>query len=517
MVIATLDAVGTSGAPLVDLPTGVVFWRLLPRMGGATGTGTSVTWQFTVGARTAPRDTSWGTIPDVNGDGLADVLVGAPNWNNVTGRVHTFHGRLTGLATTPTTTVDGPDGERTNFGSAVASAGDVNGDGFSDVIVGAYEFGSNAGRAYLFHGGTAGLPTTPTLTLTARDGNNGRFGYAVAGAGDVNGDGYADVLVGAYAVPRVADRFGGRAYLYLGSAVGLVNVPAVTFSIAESGAFAFSVAGAGDVNGDGFADIVIGSWAFAGVPDRAYLYHGSANGPSTTPSTIVARTSTETAYFGTSVACAGDVNGDGYADLVVGADGADGNRGRALVYLGGSAGVATVPASDLPGTNATQGDQFGYSVAGAGDINGDGFGDLVVGANGVNTDRFGRASIYLGSQTGLNPTPLRTVTVVDPSNGPERGFGQSVAGAGDVNGDGFADIVVGAFGVGRVHLYGGGMTGPGATPTTTLNAPQSGTQFGFSVARVDGLGGACGAWFLQDYPPVASASRSSCQKDSRSC
>jgi hypothetical protein len=373
--------------------------------------------------------------------------------------------------------------------------------------------------------GTAGLPTTPTLTLTARDGNNGRFGYAVAGAGDVNGDGYADVIVGAYAVPRVAERFGGRAYLYLGSAVGLGNVPAVTFSFAESGAFAFSVAGAGDVNGDGYADLLIGNQgSLVDNLGRVFLFHGSSSGPSTTATTIITRLAggPNTPGFGVSVGCAGDVNGDGYADVVVGDDRADGNRGRALVYLGGSAGVATVPAVDLPSTNATQGDQFGYSVAGAGDINGDGFGDLVVGANAVNTDRFGRASIYLGSETGLNPTPLRTVTVAD-SNGPERGFGQSVAGAGDVNGDGFADIVVGSFGSGRVYLYGGGMTGPGATPTTRLTATLSGidtsTQFGFSVARVDGHGGGRGAWFLQAYPPVASASFCGprCKKDPLPC
>ena len=131
----------------------------------------------------------------------------------------------------------------------------------------------------------------------------------------MNRDGYADVIVGAF----LSTAGEGGAYLYLGSAAGLATTPAVSFAVSGSGGFGVSVASAGDLNGDGFGDLVVGASSTAGSAGSAYVYLGSATGPSNTPATTLAGAAAS-AFYGISAACAGDVNGDGYADLIVGAE-----------------------------------------------------------------------------------------------------------------------------------------------------------------------------------------------------
>ena len=141
----------------------------------------------------------------------------------------------------------------------MAGAGDVNGDGYADVIVGAGGYSSNTGRAYVYHGGPSGLSASPAFTATG-EGPDNFFGVAVAGAGDVNGDGYADVIVGACGYSS----YTGRAYVYHGGPGGLSASPAFSATGAATGdGFGFSVAGAGDVNGDGYADVIVGASATA--------------------------------------------------------------------------------------------------------------------------------------------------------------------------------------------------------------------------------------------------------------
>src|SRR5262245_5620949 len=164
-----------------------------------------------------------------------------------------------------------------NFGAAVSSAGDVNGDGFSDWLVGDDGYNSHQGRAYLYLGGKNLSPngtTAPYLTFTGQNPND-HFGYSVASAGDVNGDGYSDVLVGAlnYSASGVN---AGRVYLYLGGP-SMDNVPDLvltgetTFSY-----FSTSMAAVGDLNGDGFGDFMVGAPGFASDRGRIYVYYGSA-------------------------------------------------------------------------------------------------------------------------------------------------------------------------------------------------------------------------------------------------
>jgi hypothetical protein len=268
----------------------------------------------------------------------------------------------------------------------VATAGDVNGDGFSDVIVAAtgYDNGeSDEGRAFVYHGSAAGLVTTPAWTAESNQAF-ADFGYSVATAGDVNGDGFSDVIVGAYRYDN-GESEEGRAFVYHGSAAGLAVTPAWTGESNQAFAsFGFSVATAGDVNGDGLSDVIVGATGYDnGENDegRAFVYHGSAAGLAATPA-WTAESNQAFADFGNSVAVAGDVNSDGFSDVIVGAAGYDnGESGEGRAFAyHGSAAGLTT----APVWSA-EGDQafadFGYSVATAGDVNGDGYSDVIIGAN----------------------------------------------------------------------------------------------------------------------------------------
>ena len=188
-MLGSYEVTGSSTNPTVDLPPGVVFWRARGRVGSAAGTIHSPVWSFFVGARSAPVDTSWGTAFDPDGDGRSDLAVGVPSRQMSTGRVLIYPSTGAGYAATPSVTLDGRDGINAVYGHAVASAGDVDGDGYVDLAVGAYRASSGIGRVYLYAGSAGGLGSTPASTLSGRDGADGAFGVAVAGVGDVNGDG----------------------------------------------------------------------------------------------------------------------------------------------------------------------------------------------------------------------------------------------------------------------------------------------------------------------------------------
>jgi PKD repeat protein len=194
------------------------------------------------------------------------------------------------------------------------------------------------GRAYVYHGSASGLRATDVWTAESNQAG-AWFGNATAAAGDVNRDGYADVIVGAYLYDS-AYPAGGRAYVYYGSSAGLVGSPWVVSGQGQAAYLGHSVGTAGDVNGDGFADIVIGSDRYDGDQQeegRVYVYHGSSTGLATGPADWMADGNQAGIRFGLAVGTAGDVNGDGYADLLVSAPYYDGGRtdqGRVYVYHG---------------------------------------------------------------------------------------------------------------------------------------------------------------------------------------
>jgi hypothetical protein len=434
-------------------------------LGGADHLSVKASWTPTGEAASDQFGVSVATAGDVNGDGYADVVVGAPGESAFTGKAYLFLGEAGGLAADSSWIAVG-EAEDDNFGASVATAGDVNGDGYSDVVVGAYGNDSSFGKAYLYHGGVGGLSLSATWTAVGEAVDNW-FGYSVATAGDVNGDGYSDVVVGAHGHSTVT----GKAYLFLGGAGGLSSSAAWTaVGEATTGQFGASVATAGDVNGDGYSDVAVGARGFFGVTGKAYLYLGGASGLSESAS-WTAMGEVGGNAFGGSVATVGDVNGDGYSDVAVGAWGHNSNTGKAYVYLGGASGLSASASWTAVG-EATD-DRFGLAST-AGDVNGDGYSDVVVGAFG-NTSFRGKAYLALGGASGLSATAVWTAS----GQAPNDEFGYSVATAGDVNADGYSDVVVGALGfsstTGKAYLYhGGGGAGVSLVPRqlrSDLSAP----------------------------------------------
>jgi hypothetical protein len=443
------------------LSAGIHYWRLRGLKIGAQqtliGCRTSPVWEFIVGARTAPVDSSWGTFLDVDGDGYADVAVGAFGKFGVylTATAFVYPGGQSFPSGSPFTAAV-PGVYNTNYTPAVASAGDVNGDGYADFVLGA---GSDAlfggiGSASVYLGGPSGLTNSP-IALGNVDSSRS-FGLSVASAGDVNGDGYADVLVGS----GYTSIYGGSVYLYLGGASGPSTTPVTLSNPRGTGAFGDVVAGAGDVNGDGFADVIIGGFNNMDPTEGAYLYLGGPGGLSK-PTAL----SPGAPQFGWPVSGAGDVNGDGYADVLVSALYSD----LVSVYFGGPSGLSTMPQSIiLPMNNSAR------NLAGAGDVNGDGFGDVAM-SNGATT------YVFFGSPKGL----VTPVLLKDAADGGNDNFGGSIAGAGDVNGDGFPDIVVGAdftnLDVGSAAIFWGSPIGPTGFPTTFSGPGGMISYFGLSV------------------------------------
>jgi hypothetical protein len=420
------------------------------------------------------------TAGDVNGDGYSDVVVGAYGNTSSTGKAYLYLGGASGLSVSPSWTTTG-EAVGDGFGISVATAGDVNGDGYSDVIIGAHGNADNAGKAYLYLGGPSGLSTTYSWTA-AGEAASDNFGYSVATAGDVSGDGYSDVIVGAYGNAGNM----GKAYLYLGGPSGLSTASSWTAAgEAALDDFGYSVATAGDVNGDGYSDVIIGAHGNADNAGKAYLYLGGPSGLSTASSwTTVGEASGDD--FGYSVATAGDVNGDGYSDVIVGAPYNSGNTGKAYLYLGGPSGLST--ASSWTTVGEASGDDFGGSAATAGDVNGDGYSDVIVGAP-YNSGNTGKAYLYLGGPSGLS-TASSWTTVGEASGD---GFGGSVATAGDVNGDGYLDVIVGAYGntsnTGKAYLYLGEPSGLSGASSWTAAGEAADDNLGNSVSTAGDVNG----------------------------
>ncbi len=390
------------------------------------------------------------------------------------------------------------------LGASVGTAGDVNGDGFSDVIVGAPAFDGgepNEGVTFVYHGSASGPSTVADWSREA-DQIGANYGVAVSTAGDVNGDGYSDVIVGAdlYDVAPGFFNNNGRVFGYYGSATGL---PPGGTSWSKTGAvdeqFGAAVACAGDVNGDGFSDVLIGVPTFESTglqsnEGRAMLYRGSNTGLGSTPTWNV-ESNKGNAEFGRSLGTAGDVNGDGYSDVIVGAPGYANpqvGEGRAFVYHGSGSGLPTV--WDWS-TESDQNDaRLGEAVGTAGDVNADGYSDVIVGAplfdNG-HTDE-GLARVHFGSASGLLGNAVWSV------EGEQDGaqLGDSVATAGDIDGDDFADVMVGwplfdngETDEGRATVYTGQPSGLSSAPVWSAEGDQNDARLGEALATAGDVNG----------------------------
>jgi hypothetical protein len=431
---------------------------------------------------------------DVNGDEYSDVIVGAYCYTNdqaSEGRAFVFHGSASGLSTTPDWTAES-DQENPGFAYSVSCAGDVNGDGYSDVIVGADAFDNgeeNEGRAYVYHGGPAGLSTSPDWVAECNQ-IDAYFGCSVTGAGDVNNDGYDDVIVGAYGYDIGGATDAGRAYVYHGASSGLSSSPVTILICTNGGArFGLSVAGAGDVDDDGYDDVVVGAPRFDnGEADEgaAYMYRGSPAGVYSHHS-WTAEADQVGAHFGTSVAGAGDVNNDGYADVIVGAhffDNGQSEEGRAYVYHGNALGLSAT--ADWFAESDQADAMFGVAVDDAGDLNQDGYSDVIVGAYWYSGGQAyeGRAYAYYGGEDGVSTT----ADWIEESDIAGAHFANSVAGAGDVNDDGYSDVIIGAFAYSNGEQYEGAAFVYHGEPETV---PLSGSAAAALLVGLAVLGGAC--------------------------
>ena len=430
------------------------------------------------------------TAGDVNGDGYDDIIIGAFDYNAAQGRVYIFFGGsiMNNVADVSLTGASVGDW----FGWSVSSAGDVNGDGYSDVIVGAIlndAGGTGAGRAYIYFGGSS-MNNVADLIMTGEAGSD-QFGVSVSSAGDVNGDGYSDVIVGANGNDAGGSN-AGRAYIYFGGSA-MNNVADVIMTGAAAGdQFGISVSSAGDVNGDGYSDVIVGAYGNDAVgtdAGRAYVYFGGSSMNDIADVLLTGEAASD--GLGISVATAGDVNGDGYSDLIVGAnlnDAGGSNAGRAYVYFGGS---VMNNVADVTLTGVAVSDQFGISVSTAGDLNGDGYSDVIAGANlnDAGGASAGRAYVYFGGNLMDS-----TADVLLTGAAANDQYGSSVSTAGDMNGDGYSDLIIGAdqndaggSSAGRVYLYDYFMKNE-IIPDLSMTGA-SGNRFGYSVSSAGDVNG----------------------------
>jgi hypothetical protein len=417
---------------------------------------------------------------------------------------------ITGLSMTADWTAEGNQ-NNAQFGYSVATAGDINGDGFSDVIVGAYRYDNDQtdeGRAFVYYGSAAGLSTTAGWTAESNQAS-AYFGYSVGTAGDINGDGFSETIVGAPRYDNVQTEE-GAVFVWYGSASGLgangtpVNADWTAESNQDGAAFGRSVSTAGDVNGDGYSDVIVGAdWYDNSETETdegwAFVYYGSASGLSVSAD-WTAESNQDSAYFGYSVGTAGDINGDGYADVIVGAvyyDNEQTNEGAAFVYYGSASGLGSTALTVESNHDLAQ---FGRSVSAAGDVNGDGYADVIVGAPYYDSDGVfelyeGAAFVYYGSASGL----ATTAGWMAEGDQASAHFGISVSTAGDVNGDGYGDVIVGAYRYetvqfgqtdeGAAFVFYGSASGVSTGYAWRANSDQAGAFLGRSVSTAGDVNG----------------------------
>ena len=408
--------------------------------------------------------TGWSTSAgDVDGDGTTDLLIGG-------GRVYLILGSNIGVRT-GTTIEDFADASflaenpGDDFGNAVCMTGDVNNDGFDDILIGAPRYDSSRGKTYLIYGKASGwskntpVTTAAAATFVGRAGNDWS-GYSLGFAGDINNDDFDDILIGAYLADHSGLTNAGAAYLFLGKAAGWSGDFIVTDGDAlfvgenSSDGFGRKVSAAGDVNNDGFADFLVSATGGHAGHGEIYLFLGAESNWAGTIDASNAAASfygeNDGDYAGFSASSAGDVNSDGFSDLLIGADENDygGSRaGKAYLIFGKEAGWTMntdLALSDGSFFGEQAGDHLGKPVSAAGDVNNDGYGDFFVGATWA-SHYTGKAYLIYGKASGWENNV--SIGTADGSFLGEAAYdyaGFSLTAAGDINRDGNGDFLISA-------------------------------------------------------------------------
>jgi len=402
---------------------------------------------------------------DVNADGYDDVIVGASHeatGGTQIGAVYVLHSPLAGtFSLADADAILRGEGDRDYAGVSVASGADITGDGLVDIVVGATGVDREStghaadGLVYILSGAVSGELSLADSEAFVEGGETTAVGYKVAIDGDVDGDGNADLLMGA---PQNCDMGGGGIYLLFGPVSGTTRLQDGEADVVrcgvEDGDYVGWVAGyGGDVNADGFDDVITSSWTGDGESKESgvvYLFLGPLSGEgdiSTADGELLGEATGDEA--GVDAARAGDVNGDGYADIVVGAEeeasgGAD--AGAAYLVLGPLSGTLGLSSAQAKFIGESSTDYVGGAVSTAGDYNDDGFDDLIIGAIGADDDGVvgvGGAYLVLGPVTGT--LSLSAADAKFAGETPAGSWaGEAVAPAGDIDADGYDDFLVGA-------------------------------------------------------------------------
>ena len=438
---------------------------------------------------------------DIDGDGINDLIIGDNKQGSGAGAVYVIYGTKdlgtsnfdfsSSLDPSIGFMISGVDAYG-QLGWAVSS-GDVDSDGVDDIIIGASYADSLVGKVYVIYGCSRVARTSIDLNnLTpSSDGfslsgvaSGGQLGYSVS-SGDINSDGYDDIIVGAFGENNQR----GAAYIvYGGLRASFTSMLTTSLNSASTG---FKITGAmagtlcgfavstGDLDGDGYADIVVGARGSSSRKGVVYVIYGGVKSSlpdldlSTTPDlsysssppgfTITGEIAND--YFGNALSV-GDVDNDELEDILIGAAQASSNTGSVYVIYGSqprpssidiSTGLASSRGFKI--TGAAAGDYFGWSVSNVGHVNNDGYVDIVIGAKAANSNLGGVYVIYGGDRAAL-PTVSSVSATLDPQtqgfslSGTYAGsfFGVSVNNAGDVNDDGYDDILIGAYGESKAYL-----------------------------------------------------------------